>query len=144
MHVQPYLYFSGRTEEALAFYGTALGAERGMLLRFNDSPEPHPEGMIPAGWGDKVMHCSFKVGETEILASDGCSEAGARSGFALALSVKDAEEAAARFAALSEGGQVMMPLGKTFFSPAFGMVTDRFGVAWSVVAAAEGVARAAA
>ena len=144
MHVQPYLYFSGRTEEALAFYESALGAERGMLIRFSEAPDQPPEGMIPADWGEKVMHCAFKVGESEILASDGCGTDGGRQGFALALSVADAGEARARFDALAEGGQVMMPLGPTFFSPAFGMVTDRFGVAWSVVTEQEGSAQAAA
>lgn len=135
MHVQPYLFFAGECEEALKFYETALGAERVMIMRFGEAPEPPPEGMIPADWGDKVMHASFKVGETEILASDGCGGPNPpRGGFSLALSVKDEVEADRVFEALSEGGKVEMPLGKTFFSRRFGGVADKFGMSWMVVA----------
>ena len=134
MNVQAYLMFAGRTEEAIDFYKQAVGAEITSLMRFSDMPEPAPPGMIPDGWGDKIMHSSFKVGEAELMASDGCQSDGAGfAGISLALSVKSPEEAEAKFTALAEGGQVTMPLAKTFFSPSFGTLTDRFGVAWMIV-----------
>lgn len=134
MNVQAYLMFNGRTEEAIAFYKKALSAEVTALMRFSDMPEPPPPGMVPDGWGDKVMHSSFKVGDAELMASDGCqSDNTGFSGISLALSVKSPEEAEAKFAALADGGQVTMPLAKTFFSPSFGTLTDRFGVSWMIV-----------
>jgi PhnB protein len=103
-------------------------------MRFRDMPEAPPPGMIPEGWDDKVMHSSFKVGDAEIMASDGCqSDDAGFKGISLALSVKTPEEAEVKFKALSEGGEVTMPLAKTFFSPAFGTLTDRFGVSWMIV-----------
>ena len=140
MLVQAYLSFNGRGEEAIEFYTQALGAKLDMLLRFKDSPEPMPPGMLPPGSDDKVMHASFHVGETMIMVDDGgvCAEAcGGQPhtgfhGFSLSIALSDEAEAATRFAALSEGGQVRMPLGKTFWSPCFGMVVDRFGVAWMI------------
>jgi PhnB protein len=134
MNVQAYLMFNGRTEEAIEFYRKAVGAEVNMLMRFKEAPEQPPPGMIPEGWGDKVMHSSFKVGDAELMASDGCQAGGAAfSGISLALTVKTEEEAERAFNALSEGGQVTMPLAKTFFSPRFGTLTDRFGVSWMVI-----------
>ncbi|WP_371348186.1 VOC family protein [Ancylobacter sp. IITR112] len=136
MNVQAYLMFNGRTEEALAFYGRAIGAEVTALMRFGEAPEAPPPGMIPEGWDDKVMHASFRVGAAELMASDGCQSDGAGfAGISLALSVASPAEAEQRFAALSEGGTVTMPLGPTFFAPAFGTLTDRFGVSWMVVVA---------
>lgn len=133
MQVQPYLFFDGRCEEAVEFYRQALGAEVTMLMRFADSPDP--EACVP-GAGDKVMHSSFSIGETTILASDGmCSGQPSFSGFALSLTAADEAEAERLFAALADGGEVRMPLGETFFSPRFGMVADRFGVAWMVYVA---------
>lgn len=134
MNVQAYLMFNGRTEEAIDFYRKAVGAEVTALMRFRDAPEPPPPGMIPEGWDDKVMHASFKIGDAELMASDGCqSGSAAFNGISLALSVASAEEADATFAALAEGGQINMPLAPTFFSPGFGTLTDRFGVSWMVV-----------
>lgn len=134
MNVQAYLMFNGRTEEAIAFYKKALSAEVTALMRFSDMPEPPPPGMVPDGWGEKIMHSSFKVGDAELMASDGCqSDSAGFSGISLALSVKSPEEAEAKFAALADGGQVTMPLAKTFFSPSFGTLTDRFGVSWMIV-----------
>jgi PhnB protein len=133
MEVQPYVFFDGRCEEALEFYHGALGAEVTMLMRFKDSPEPHAPGMIPPGAEKKVMHASFRVGDTTILASDGrCLGQPTFQGFALSLTVPSEAEADRLFAALSAGGQVQMPLAKTFFSSRFGMVADRFGVSWMV------------
>ncbi|MDF2996402.1 MAG: Glyoxalase/bleomycin resistance protein/dioxygenase [Xanthobacteraceae bacterium] len=134
MNVQAYMMFNGRTEEAIEFYKKAVGAEVTAMMRFRDAPESPPPGMVPENWGDKVMHSSFKVGDAEIMASDGCqSDAEGFKGISLALSVKSEAEAQSRFNALAEGGQVTMPLAKTFFSPNFGTLTDRFGVSWMVV-----------
>jgi PhnB protein len=136
MQVQPYLFFDGRCEEAVEFYKGALGAEVEMLLRFKDSPDPPPPGMVPPGSEDKVMHTCFRIGDTAVMASDGrCQGQPSFQGFSLSLTAADEAEADRLFAALGEGGQVQMPLGKTFFSPRFGMVADRFGVSWMVVVA---------
>lgn len=131
--VQSYLFFGGRCEEALNFYRAAIGAEVDMLMRYSDSPEPAPEGMLAEGWENKVMHASFRVGETTLMASDGCNEADGRfSGFSLSLTAPTEAEANRVFAALSDGGTVKMPLCKTFWSPCFGMLEDRFGMGWMV------------
>jgi PhnB protein len=136
MQVQPYLFFEGRCEEAIEFYRRAIGAEVTMLMRYKDSPEPQPPGMLPPGSEDKVMHASFRVGGATLLASDGmCGGQASFEGFALSLTVRDEAEAERVFAALGDGGQVRMPLARTFFSPRFGMVADRFGVTWMVYVA---------
>ena len=132
MQVQPYLNFEGRCEEALEFYRTALGAEVDMLMRHKDSPEPPPPGMVQEGFENKVMHATFHIGGTTLMATDGCGEGSSFSGFSLALSVATAAEADRAFAALAAGGQITMPLNKTFWSPRFGMLTDRFGIGWMV------------
>jgi PhnB protein len=134
MQVQPYLFYDGRCEEAIEFYRKALGAEVEMLMRFKDSPEPHPPGMVPPGAESKVMHASFRIGDTVVMASDGhCAGQTKFHGFSLSIAVANEAEADRVFNALSEGGQVQMPLSKTFFSPRFGMVADRFGVGWMVI-----------
>ena len=136
MQVQPYLFFDGRAEEAAEFYRAKLGAEITMLMRNKDSPDKPPPGMLPPNSENKVMHMALKIGDTTVLASDGnCAGKPAFQGFSLSLTVKDEAQASRLFAALADGGQVQMPLGKTFFSPSFGMVTDRFGVAWMVYVA---------
>jgi PhnB protein len=133
MQVQSYLFFDGRCEEALEFYRRALGAETTMLMRFKDSPEPPPPGCAPSS-DNKVMHASFRIGDTTIMASDGRAMGKPNfDGFSLSLSVSSEAEADRRFNALADGGEVIMPLGKTFFSPRFGMVSDRFGVKWMVI-----------
>jgi len=131
--VQSYLFFDGRCEEAIEFYRTALGAEVTMLSRFKDSPDPN---MCAPGTEDKVMHASFRIGDTTLMTSDGrCQGKPAFEGFSLSLTVPDETEAERLFAALAEGGQVQMPLTKTFFSSRFGMVADRFGVSWMILVA---------
>lgn len=138
MQVQPYLFFDGRCEEAIGFYCQALGAEVTMLMRFKDSPEPQQPGMVPPGAEDKVMHASLRIGDTAVMASDGrCLGQPAFQGFALSLTAADDAEAERLFAALADGGQVQMPLSKTFFSSRFGMVADRFGVGWMVIVGEE-------
>jgi PhnB protein len=133
MRVEPYLFFNGRCEEAVEFYKKALGAEVAMLMRFKDSPEPHGPGMLPPGSENKVMHVSFRVGNTTVMASDGfCKGQTDFQGFSLSLTVSNEADADRVFSALADGGQVQMPLNKTFWSPRFGMVTDRFGLGWMV------------
>lgn len=130
--IQPYLMFGGRCEEALEFYRSALGAQVDMLLRFSESPDPTPPGMLPPGFENKVMHASFRVAGNVIMASDGCEVGAQFKGFSLSISVATEAEADRYFSALSDGGQVQMPLTKTFWSPRFGMLTDRFGIAWMI------------
>jgi PhnB protein len=132
--IQPYLSFEGKCEEAIEFYRSALGAELKMLLRFKDSPEPPPPGCVPPGAENKVMHAQFAIGKTVIMASDArCSGKPSFQGFNLSLTVPTEADADRAFNALAEGGQVQMPLAKTFFSARFGMVADRFGVSWMVL-----------
>ncbi|MEQ1889994.1 MAG: VOC family protein [Alphaproteobacteria bacterium] len=135
--VQPYLFFGGKCEAAIEFYRTALGAQVGMLMRHSDSPEPPPPGVVQAGFENKIMHASFRIGETEIMASDGMQEGAQFGGFSLSLSVPDEAEARRAFALLADGGQVQMPLGKTFFASCFGVLTDKFGVSWMVIVPGE-------
>ncbi|WP_373649353.1 VOC family protein [Schlesneria sp. DSM 10557] len=135
--VTPYLFFAGRCEEALEFYREAVGAKVGMVLRFSDSPEPPPPGVLQPGFESKVMHCSFSIGETCLMASDGCDDQTKFTGFSLSLSVPTEAEADRAFAALAEGGTVQMPLSQTFWSPRYGMLTDRYGVSWMVMVPGE-------
>jgi len=133
MQIQPYLFFDGRCEEAAEYYRRALGAEVTMLMRWKDHPEPQQPCMVSPGNENKVMHMRFRIGDTEVLASDGrCLGQPSFQGFALSLTAANEAEAERLFGALSDGGQVQMPLAKTFFSPSFGMVADRFGVSWMV------------
>jgi PhnB protein len=132
--VQAYLNFDGKCDDALAFYKRALGAELQMLMRFKDSPEPPPPGCPPPS-PEKVMHAQFRVGDTVLMASDGRgSGKPSFQGVSLALTVPTEAEADKAFNALAEGGQVQMPLAKTFFSARFGMVADKFGISWMILA----------
>jgi PhnB protein len=134
MQVEPYLFFDGRCEEAIEFYRDKLGAEVTMLMRFKDSPEPHQPGMVAPGTENKVMHANLRIGDTAVMASDGrCQGKPNFQGFALSLTAPTEADADRLFAALADGGQVQLPLTKTFFSPRFGMVADRFGVSWMVI-----------
>ena len=131
--IQSYLFFGGRCDEALEFYKSAVGAEVQMIVRYNESPEPAPPGMLEPGFEKKIMHSSFRVGSTILMASDGCSSEDLNfSGFSLSISLPTEAEAQRVFAALAESGSVRMPLTKTFWSPCFGMLTDRFGLDWMV------------
>jgi PhnB protein len=133
MQVQSYLFFDGRCEEAIEFYKKALGAKVEMLMRFSESPDPPPPGMLPPGSENKVMHSSLRIGDTTVMASDGgCTGKASFQGFSLSLAVASVAEADRLWDALGDGGKVQMPLGKTFWSPRFGMVTDRFGVGWMI------------
>ena len=133
MKVTPYLNFDGRTEEALDFYKAALGAEIGMVMRFRDAPPGTPTmGNPPPG---KIMHSRMKIGETAVMASDGrCGGAAEYHGFTLSLDAKSDADAQRLFDALKAGGNVTMPLAPTFFATSFGMVTDKFGIPWMIIA----------
>ncbi len=134
MMVQPYLFFAGRCDEALTFYGKVLGAKVEFLMRFKEAPAGS-EPAIPAQWQDKVMHANIVIGSTQIMASDGMCEEDKKdafSGFSLSVSVKDVAEGEKILTALSDGGKVTMPFQATFWSPGFGMAVDRFGVSWMV------------
>ncbi len=135
MQIEPYLFFDGRTEEAIEFYRRTVGAEVTMLMRWKDCPEPPKDkSMIPPNSANKIMHAQLRIGGTTVMASDGrCTGNPSFQGFALSLGAADEAEAKRLFNALADGGQVQMPLGKTFFSPCFGMLADRFGVSWMVV-----------
>ncbi len=131
MQVQPYLFFDGRADEALEFYKKAVGATPKMLMRFKEAPD---QSMISPASAEKIMHAAVEIGDTTVLMSDGhCTGKTNFQGFALAFSARNEAEADKAFGALGEGGQVTMPLAKTFFSPRFGMLTDKFGVGWMVI-----------
>lgn len=138
MLVQPYLFFEGRCEEALHFYRDKLGATVDYLMRFKENPDAgNSPGEGCAGGpvdGEKIMHASFRIGGAMLMASDGMASGKANfQGISLSLTLKDKAEAERLFQGLADGGQVQVPLNKTFFSPLFGMVADRFGVSWMVV-----------
>ncbi len=134
MQVQPYLFFAGRCAEAVEFYRKALGAEVDMMMRYKDSPEMPPPDMCPPGSEEHIMHVSLRIGDSVVMASDDpTADKPDFSGFSLSLSAVDEAEAERLFAVLAEGGEVRVPLAKTFFSPRFGMLQDRFGVPWMVV-----------
>lgn len=129
----PYLFFAGRCEEALEFYKSELGATVVMMMRYSDSPEPVPPGMLQPGFENKIMHATLSIGAAQFMASDGCNEQGHFEGFRLALNCASEDEAHRIFAALSKDGIVEMPLTKTFWSPCYGMLTDKFKVEWMVM-----------
>jgi PhnB protein len=130
--ITPYLFFCGRCDEAIAFYQKELGAQVEMTMRYNESPDPAPPGMLPPGFENKVMHASLRIGGALLMLSDGNEDKSLFSGFQLSLAVPTEVEAHRSFDALAAGGEVVMPLTKTFWSSCFGMVTDRFGVTWMV------------
>ena len=134
MTLEPYLFFNGRCEEAMDFYQHAIGAEVTVKMRMNEAPDPPPPGAIPPGFDNKIMHASLRIGAMNLLVTDGNSDmAPSFKGFSLTLGVDDTAEAHRKFDALAQGGKVVMPLGKTFWSPCFGMLEDQFGVGWMVI-----------
>lgn len=148
MNVQPYLSFEGRAEEALDFYAKAVGAQIGLKMRFKEAPPMDPSetpgngcadmGSAPVNSAEKIMHSEFKIGDSLIMATDGmCSGKANFAGVSLTIQTKDDAEAKQVFDALGAGGQVMQPLIKTFFATSFGMLADKFGVNWLVIAPAK-------
>ncbi len=133
MELTPYLFFNGQCEEAIDFYGKALGAKVALMMRAKDAPVPPPSGKIPAGEENKIIHCEVQIGDVKFFGSDGMARGGPSfKGFSLSLTYADKKKADAAFDALAKGGKVDMPLAETFWSPRFGMVTDRFGVQWMI------------
>jgi PhnB protein len=135
--ITPYLDFAGRCDEALKFYSQALGAQIETIMHFNESPEPTPPGMLQAGFETKVMHSSFTINGVRLMATDGCNDQSKFGGFQLALAVATEAEAHKAFNALAAEGNIVMPLTKTFWSPCFGMVADKFNVQWMVMVPGE-------
>ncbi|MBK5957368.1 hypothetical protein CCR97_03985 [Rhodoplanes elegans] len=134
MKVQPYLFFDGRCDEAIAYYKAVLGAESTFLMRFEDAPDQPPPGVLPADWSDKVMHSELRIGDTVVMLSDGrCAGQPDFQGISLSLTADGDDHADRLFASLADGGTVQMPIGKTFFASRFGMVADRFGVTWLII-----------
>jgi len=134
MNVQPYVFFDGKCEEALEFYKSAVGAKVDMVMRFKEAP-PEMQAQMSPGSKDKVMHAAFKIGDTQILASDGqCNGKPNFQGFSLTINAASDAEADKLFAALGKGGTVTAPMSETFFASRFGMLADKFGVNWMVLA----------
>jgi PhnB protein len=132
--IHPYLFFNGCCEQAVDFYRKAVGAEVEMMMRFKESPEPPPPDKVAPGSENRIMHTSFRVGATTVMASDGCATGKPNfQGFSLSLAVASEAEADRVFGALADGGKVTMPLEKTFWSPRFGMLEDRFGLGWMIM-----------
>lgn len=135
MFVETYLIFNGRCEEALNFYKEKLGAEVNCMMRFSENPDPASKAMITPGTENKVMHSLFRIRDTTLMAADSYYAGGVKfEGFSLTLNVADAAEAEKVFAALGEGGKAEQPLIETFFAHRFGMVTDKFGISWMILA----------
>lgn len=134
MQVQPYLFFNGRCQEAADFYVTAIGATIEFAMRYRDAPTPLPPDALPPNWSDKIMHMSMLIGDSRVQLSDGNTATPRFSGFRLTLIVPDVTAAERAFAALAAGGAVDVPLATSFFAAAFGMLTDKFGVGWQVMA----------
>jgi len=133
--IEPYIFYEGRAEEAIEFYKQALGAQVEMIMRYSESPDPPPPDMVKPGSENKIMHSSITVDGQRIMISDGgCSGESKIGGFSVSLSVGSEADAKRYFEGLSEGGQVQLPITATFFSPCFGMVQDKFGVGWMVMA----------
>ncbi|MEO1084149.1 MAG: VOC family protein [Acidobacteriota bacterium] len=133
------LGFAGRTEEALALYREALGAETVFLMRFRDSPDPSHTG---PGMEDMIFHATFRIDGTEFTASDvgyveGEGEA-VFEGFALALKFGTLDRANRAFEALAVQGQIVIPLAESAFTSWYGIVKDRFGISWKVLADSDG------
>lgn len=132
-----YLFFSGRCEEAIEFYKKGLGATLEFAMKFDESPSPPPPGTLQPGFEKKIMHAEIKIGDSRLMMSDGCDDKSKFDGFRLVLTVTTETEAHKAFDALAAGGTVDMPLSKTFWSPCYGMVTDKFKVGWMVMVPGE-------
>lgn len=134
MNVQPYLYFDGRSQEAIDLYKSAVGATVEMVMHFRDAPA-EMQSQIAPGMGDKIMHACIKVGDTPVFLSDGHCKGGPLQfqGITLTINADSDAEAEKLFAALGNGGQVQMPMTETFFATRFGMVADKLGVSWMVL-----------
>jgi PhnB protein len=134
VRIQPYLFFDGQAEEALTFYERALGATVEAKMRYAECPDPVPAEHLPPGGAQKLLHARLHVGDAALMMSDGVAPgAGGFRGFSLTLQYAAERDARRAFDALADGGQVLMPMDRTFFSPCYGMLVDRFGVQWMVM-----------
>lgn len=130
MKINPYLSFDGRCEQAFKFYAACFGAKPEEPMRYRGSPMAEH---TPPDWLDKVLHVSMPVGEQILMGSDAPPDRYQKpQGITVAIGVDDPAEAERAFAALAEGGTVMMPIAETFWALRFGMLTDRFGIPWMV------------
>jgi PhnB protein len=130
MQVNPYLYYDGNCEAAFKYYAKVLDAEIELMMTHEAAPEGMP---IPPQWKTKIMHGRLSIDGAIIMASDAPpGNFRPPQGFSVSLLVENPGEAERRFAALSEGGTVTMPFGKTFFARGFGMCVDQFGIPWMV------------
>ena len=140
MKIESYLFFNGTCEEAMNFYAKTIGAKISFTLRYKETPPDAKKGQppLPTGWDDKIMHANLVVGESSLMVSDVhesmCDGRPVNfNGFSLSITTKTVDETKRVFSALSQGGQVVMPVGPTFWgSPAFGMLVDKFGVSWMI------------
>jgi PhnB protein len=127
-----YLFFNGTCAEAMRFYQRTLGGEMQAMMTYGESPEPE---QCAAADKDRIMHACLIIDGRMLMASDtppGDASSKGMSGFALSLNYEKVEEAQRVFAALAEGGSVIMPMGKTFWAETFGMLNDKFGTPWMV------------
>ncbi len=129
MQITPYIFLNGRCEEAIAFYGAALGAKTVFLQRFKDAPA---QDCARTGPQEGIMHAALQIGDSQLFVSDGNGSQQTMSGVSLAISVKNKAEGERIFASLAQDGHISMPFQKTFWAEGFGMLTDRFGIAWMV------------
>ncbi len=130
MQINPYLFYNGNCEAALKFYEKTLGAKIEAMLTYEGGPD---EMQIPPDYKKKVMHAKITIDGEVIMASDAPpGHFNPPQGFSVSLQVEDPTDAERRFKALSEGGKVNLPFGKTFFSKGFGMCVDQFGPPWMV------------
>ena len=133
MDVQPYLSFEGRAQEALDFYKSAVGATVDVIMHFKDAP-PEVQAQMSPDSREKIMHAAFRLGDTQLFASDGrCTGKASFSGVSLTINAASNEEAEKLFGALGKGGQVTMPMSETFFAYRFGILADKFGVNWMIL-----------
>lgn len=136
--VQPYLFFRGRCEEAIAFYKEKLGAEIGMMMRFRDNPDKPDRDKVSAAFDDRIMHACITIAGTPIMMSNGMKSGPLDfSCMSLSITVPSEAECDRLYAALAEEGTVQMPIGATFFAKRFGAVADKFGVSWMLIVPAE-------
>jgi PhnB protein len=130
MQLNSYLMFDGRCEEAFQFYTQVLGGKIEAIMKHTGTPA---EQHAPPEWRDKILHACLNVGGTKLMGSDMPPDSYEEpKGSFVNINVEDPAAAERIFHALEEGGAVRMPIAKTFFAERFGMVVDRFGVAWMV------------
>ena len=135
MQVSPYLSFKGDCEEAFKFYELCLGGKIEAMFRYAGSPMA---GTAPAGWQDKIMHGSVKIGDLVLMGADIAPEGYEEpKGISLSLQLKNPSDAERIYADLVKGGRVVLPLEKTFWAERFGMAVDRFGIPWLINCEAE-------